>query len=262
MTREETITSLISRKKYLESIISLCKKKLESAPEGRIATSRSNGTVQFYFYDNCSTKRKYLNDKSLIKRLVSKDYHSKLLSCAESELHHISRFLEGISKTTVEEVFKLYPEAKRSLITPLCIDNETFAKQWAEADYPTLDFETNEEYVSNGGERYRSKSEMLIADALKDAGVPFRYECRLDLNGYGPVYPDFTVLNKRNRRIFYHEHLGMMENPDYSVKNLRKINAYEKNGFLQGKQLILTYESEHVHLDMNVINKIIKEFYL
>ncbi|MGN0240821.1 MAG: hypothetical protein ACI4CS_03960 [Candidatus Weimeria sp.] len=262
MTREETITSLISRKKYLESIISLCKKKLESAPEGRVATSRSNGVDQFYFYNNCSTKRKYLNDKSLIEKLVSKDYHSKLLSCAESELHYISRFLEGISKTTVEEVFKLFPEAKSSFITPLCVDNETFAKQWAEADYDTLDLDTKEEYISNDGKRYRSKSELLIANALNDAGVPFKYECRLYLKGYGPIYPDFTVLNRRNGQVFYHEHLGMLESPEYLIKNLQKINAYEKNGIMQGKQLIMTFESEHVHLDLNIMNKIIKEFYL
>lgn len=262
MTREDTIISLSSRRKFLESIISFCRKKLASAPEGRVATSQSNGVVQFYFYNNCKGKRKYLSDKVLIEKLVSKEYFSKLLSCAENELQHITRFLEGMSKTPVEEIYKCFPEAKRKLIAPPCIDNDTFAKQWIEADYPRLDFKINEEYISNDGERYRSKSELLIANALKEAGIPFRYECRLDLKGYGPVYPDFTVLNKRTRNVFYHEHLGMMEKPDYIIKNLQKINAYEKNGFMQGKQLILTFESEYVNFDMNIINKIIKEFYL
>ncbi len=121
--------------------------------------------------------------------------------------------------------------------------------------------EIREEFSSDD-ERYRSKSEFLIASALKDAGVPFRYECSLYLNGYGTVYPDFTVLNKRTRRVFYHEHLGMMDDINYVLKNLQKIHAYEKNGIIQGRQLILTYESRNQHLDMGIIRKIIEEFYL
>ena len=82
------------------------------------------------------------------------------------------------------------------------------------------------------------------------------------MKGYGYVYPDFTVLNKRTREVFYHEHLGMLEDSEYLLKNLQKIHAYEKNGFIQGKQLILTYESENVHLDMGIIKQIINEFYV
>ena len=54
----------------------------------------------------------------------------------------------------------------------------------------------------------------------------------------------------------------MLEDSDYLIKNLQKIHAYEKNGFIQGKQLILTYESENVHLDMGIIKQIINEFYV
>jgi hypothetical protein len=262
MTREELITLLKSRKKYLETIISLCEEKLASAPEGHLIASRSHGTAQYYFCDDSDFNRTYLNDKNLAEKLVSKDYHSKVLSSARKELGIISRFLKGISIVPIEEIYRHLPSMKQELVQPICIDKETYAKQWAEAEYPKLDFKIGEEFISNDGKRYRSKSELLIANALKDAGVPFRYECRLDLKGYSSVYPDFTVLNKRTGQVYYHEHLGMMENSDYLIKNLQKINAYEKNGIMQGKQLILTYESEHVNLDMNVINNIIKEFYI
>lgn len=87
--------------------------------------------------------------------------------------------------------------------------------------------EIREEFSSDD-ERYRSKSEFLIASALKDAGVPFRYECSLYLNGYGTVYPDFTVLNKRTRRVFYHEHLGMMDDINYVLNPPENSRLREK----------------------------------
>ena len=54
----------------------------------------------------------------------------------------------------------------------------------------------------------------------------------------------------------------MMDDINYVLKNLQKIHAYEKNGIIQGRQLILTYESRNQHLDMGIIRKIIEEFYL
>ncbi|HAP02885.1 MAG TPA: hypothetical protein DCQ87_02470 [Lachnospiraceae bacterium] len=262
MTREELISYLTSRKKYLETIILSCQKKLEKAPEGHILASRCHGRTQYYFYNNYKEKRTYLSDILLAGRLISRDYHLKLLPSAENELRAITRFLNGISAAPIEEIYQRIPAVKRELIEPLCVDDETFAQQWASEKYTALDMQTGEEYTSNDSRHYRSKSELLIANALNDAGVPFRYECQLNLKGYGTVYPDFTVLNKRTRQVFYHEHLGMMEDSNYVFKNLQKINAYQKNGIMQGKQLILTYESENVRFDLNVINRIIEEFYL
>lgn len=48
-------------------------------------------------------------------------------------------------------------------------------------------------------ERVRSKSEVIIADILNQEGIPYRYECPLQLKGWGKVYPDFTVLSERER---------------------------------------------------------------
>lgn len=262
MTREEIFTSLISRKKYLEEIISSCNAELKSAPEGRMVASRSHGVPQFHFYDSSSRKRTYLNDSTMIGKLASKDYYSQLLSIAQKELQHINQFLKYDSEVSVEDVYKQMPVLKQDLVEPVCMDDETYAQRWTSETFTALNLETSEEYTSDGTNKYRSKSESLIANELEKAGVPFRYEARLDLKGYGYVYPDFTVLNKRTREVFYHEHLGMLEDSDYLIKNLQKIHAYEKNGFIQGKQLILTYESENVHLDMGIIKQIINEFYV
>ena len=60
--------------------------------------------------------------------------------------------------------------------------------------------------------------------------MAYLYECRLNLIGLGTVHPDFLVLDIKNRRTIVWEHLGKMQDPGYVERNLRKINAYLKNG--------------------------------
>lgn len=260
MVREEIIASIFSRKKYLEQIIDRCRSELKSAPAGSLIASCSHGVAQYYVY--ADGRRAYTKDALLAERLAYKCYYSALMKRAESELSRLTSFLEKCRDASVEDVYRDLPELKKPLIKPLCVDNDTYAEWWMSQQYKSLNYETSEEYSTNGSDRYRSKSESMIAACLREAGIPFRYECQLHLKGFGDIYPDFTVLNRRTREVFYHEHFGMMENADYAAKALQKINAYEKNGLLQGRKLITTFESEHVHIDMRVVQKIIEEFYL
>ena len=51
-----------------------------------------------------------------------------------------------------------------------------------------------------------------------------------------------------------------MDEPDYARKAIRKIETYEKNGILPGKNLILTFETSQSILDMKVVEKLTKEY--
>ena len=46
--------------------------------------------------------------------------------------------------------------------------------------------------------------------------------------------PDFTVINKRTGKMFLYEHLGKMDDENYVASNMRKLDLYEKNGYLLG----------------------------
>ena len=108
----------------------------------------------------------------------------------------------------------------------------------------------------------RSKTELFIANSLYGANVAYLYECRLNLIGHGTVYPDFLVLDIKNRRTIVWEHLGKMHDPGYVERNLRKINAYLKNGYVLGETLILTFESTNIPIDTTIIEGIIKHYFL
>ena len=58
----------------------------------------------------------------------------------------------------------------------------------------------------------------------------------------------------------YWEHLGMMDEPDYAEKALRKISCYEQNGLWQGDKLILTYETKAISLNQKLIGQVIQHY--
>lgn len=97
---------------------------------------------------------------------------------------------------------------------------------------------------------------------MNKEGVPYRYEFPIHLNGIGKVYPDFTVLNKRERKEMHWEHLGMMDDPDYAEKAVRKIEMYQNNGFFPGDKLILTYETKMNPINPQTVMLIIQRYLL
>ena len=102
----------------------------------------------------------------------------------------------------------------------------------------------------------RSKSELLIAEALESTGVDFVYEKPLTLGGQ-TRYPDFTIEDEISGRTIYWEHLGMLDRADYRDAWERKLAWYRANGVLPVDEdsdgeavLVQTTDSTKSGLDM------------
>jgi hypothetical protein len=54
----------------------------------------------------------------------------------------------------------------------------------------------------------------------------------------------------------------MMDNIAYANKNIAKIQTYEQNGFLAGKNMIMTFESSLTPLGSSSIKNKIEEYLL
>ena len=142
----------------------------------------------------------------------------------------------------------------------IIVPDEDFIKAWREMEYRGKGFrEDAPEYYTDKGERVRSKSEILIANALNRNHIPYRYECPLYLAGYGTIHPDFTVLNVRLRKEMYWEHLGMMDDISYVENALQKITMYMQNGIFLNDNLIITYETKRNPLNQKVIKIVMKK---
>ncbi|MBQ9393961.1 MAG: AAA family ATPase [Proteobacteria bacterium] len=119
-------------------------------------------------------------------------------------------------------------------------------------------YEYNLIHKTKRGEMVRSKSEVIIADALFNAGIDYSYEEELTLNNGVPAHPDFTIHIGGNA--IYWEHLGMLQKEDYRRKWDIKRKTYEKNGIVEGRNLIVSKDGLDGSIDSQEIDQLIKEF--
>ena len=110
----------------------------------------------------------------------------------------------------------------------------------------------------------RSKSELVIAEALSHAGVVFEYEKPLTLCG-STRYPDFTIEDDISGRTIYWEHLGMLDRDDYRRSWAAKLGWYRANGILPVEEggapsgTLLTTTEAGGHFDAAVVQQLIRK---
>ena len=117
-------------------------------------------------------------------------------------------------------------------------------------------------YLTENGELVRSKSEWIIADKLKAAGIKYQYEQPLVLDGVERL-PDFTIRDEDAGAVWYWEHNGMLSDDEYKRRWERKKAAYHKANILslpppdqddgRNGTLLITEEREGMGLDLNAI---------
>ncbi len=107
------------------------------------------------------------------------------------------------------------------------------------------------------GELVRSKSEVIIANALYYHHLEYVYEPELVLEGI-MKRPDFKIIDDDTGETWYWEHCGLMDNPRYKKRWEDKKAFYQKNGIEEGKNLIITYDEEGT-LDSQKVEQIIEE---
>ena len=233
---------------------------------------KEKGMYRYYKYNSKDGKKTYLGaDKTgEIRALENKGYWKKLKKCAEREkecLEEIGRKLDVMPHW--HEVFYGIREEKRHLIAPIVKSPDCFSERdlqiWKmnrfknRNDRPTAN-------VTMNGENVKSKSELIIADRLRNAGVPYHYESDKlitdEFKGrYMKWHPDFRVLNQRTGREYWWEHFGRMGDPEYFASCMYKLETYARNGLYLGDNLIITMESDSVTLGTDYIDLLIERFF-
>lgn len=106
-------------------------------------------------------------------------------------------------------------------------------------------WDLNKIYSTLKGESVRSKSEVIIANALFNANVNYEYEQALIAPNGTKISPDFTI--ELNDVTYYLEHVGMLNNEQYSERWLNKKRIYDE---FYKENLKLTYESPNLSTDI------------
>ena len=238
--------------------------KLKNLPDYGVKASTVRGCHQYYLVDKESGKRKYAGKEKykLIKKLIQKEYAVSVDKKLFDLRKKLSKFISSYDINEIEALYEKLPNSRKSMLVPIIEPTAVFVQKWtAENPGKQNTFPQEGQYHTNRGEMVRSKSEKIIADALAKYKVPYQYEPLLEL-GYNTVYPDFVALNLRTRKTIYWEHLGMTSDAEYAIKNFKKIQTYEKYGYLQGRDLITTMESSEEPIDVKLVEKKIIEFLL
>lgn len=258
--------NLEQRIKELRSVIQKKEKSLADAPEGTIHLFESTDRKQFYYKaGHGETKRKYIkkNNRQTISALCQKDYDQKVLDAAKKELKQLEKLEIQYPALVYEEVYDALAAGRKEYVKPIRSTDEDFVKKWERIEYnPKMFHDDAPEFFTEKGERVRSKTEILIANALKKHGVPYHYEKPLDLNQGFLIHPDFTILNIRLRKEYYWEHMGIMDDPHYLEKALQRITQYERKGLFPGTELILTYETIKNPISSRTIDDLIEHYLL
>ncbi|MDE6537319.1 MAG: AAA family ATPase, partial [Muribaculaceae bacterium] len=104
----------------------------------------------------------------------------------------------------------------------------------------------------------RSKSEVIIANEIISAGIPFKYEEPLDDNKGKYLLPDFTFVDDSGETIIW-EHLGMLGVPAYREAWERKLKRYQDMGFEEGENLFVTKDNPDGSFNSEEVIKVINE---
>ena len=253
---------LLVRYELLSKSIVGIEKRIEQLPEGRLNVRHQNKKSYYYLYGNDKTET-YLGprDTELIADIIQKDYLKRVLKEANCELKAIEKMLQIYPDALAEDVYAQLPDARKLFATPINICDDSFAKKWMEMPYRRKPFKKDApEFYTLKGERVRSKSEVIIADRLRENGIPYRYECPLKV-GNKIIHPDFTILRTSDRKILYHEHCGKMGDQQYVDDMLTRAKDYNQAGIILGDRLFYTFESETMPLDVTLLDNIIRQHY-
>lgn len=253
------------RKELLQKIVKEKRAAVKKVPPGSMKFVRRKSRTEYYWRKPGTGKYVYLNmdKRDFAAALAQKSYDEKILKAARAELKLITKLIRTYEPDVIDAVYSQSPKERRCLIKPVWLSDEEFREKWMEQESCMKGFaEGDPEYYADKGERVRSKSEILIANTMYHLGVDYLFECEIYLNGFGVVHPDFCVLDLKNRRTVIWEHLGKMGDPDYVERNLRRINAYLRNGYVIGETLILTFESAAQPLNTREVERIVRHYFL
>ena len=270
MNKSQIIESISSRISFLDNLISRNNSLSANKSKSHLIVSTTRKVARYYQITGKgkSTTRTYVSDTNELKALAENTYQEKLIKAAVKEKAKLERCIRALTirseNSDIEEVFDSLQEPIKALVKPYEETDEGYARKWQAKRKRAIRIDSSHQYKTDRGEYVRSKSEALIANRLLAKGIPYAYEydCFFDESTGFSLHPDFTVLNKRTRKEFIWEHCGRMDDDQYCNMTLHRILVFAGCGYIQGKNLLFSYETNASPINMDYIDILINEFLL
>jgi ATP-dependent exoDNAse (exonuclease V), alpha subunit - helicase superfamily I member len=121
---------------------------------------------------------------------------------------------------------------------------------------------------SGKGEPMRSKSEVIVADALAEAGIDYVYEQKFTGDDGQVRYPDFTIEDSETGTKYIWEHCGLLENESYRARWERKLLWFRSQRIVPREEgggemgtLIISRDTPQGGISSQEIKAIIKDIW-
>ena len=216
-------------------------------------------------------RRKYLgNDSNLDVINVKKLKYAKATAAILSEdIRLLELLTKGFVNADYETVNNSLPFTYR---TNALMDKDGSLKaslpkealQWKEreerekAKYPPYRPEQLK-HPAMDGTLMRSKSEVIIANIMLMAGIPFVYEVPMFIDRQ-MILPDFKILSLVDlKTVIIIEHQGMVFVDDYADKFMRSLKQYLKTEWIPNQNLFFTFDNARETLDVRQVTSILRK---
>lgn len=260
----------------LEKLYKKVDKQLTNVPEGCLKWQNIKGKTYYYHQymvkDNenknvgSKIRTEYIRkDSTLAKDLANKQYYSVLKSTIINNLKCLKTFVNRYYDDKMDNIYDSLNDARKKLVIPLYLTIKEQVRTWSEEEYEeNNNYPENLRYETEQGEIVRSKSEVIIANILfkHREDILYKYEKPLTLVIDGrekQVHPDFTIINVHTGKITYWEHAGLMDDAHYVNEFVRKMNSYVTNGLVIGRDVVVSYETQSLPLDIKVVKRMVQE---
>ena len=247
--------------KNYEYLYEMFKSELAAKPEGKLLYQNNGSYKQFLQLTNENGKnvRRGINrDEQKIRALASKEFCSRAMPILENNISALRKaiarqipFDPGSSLESLTKSYAMLPEEyffdRDKLVISAGLDEELIDKikrheAWWKTPYTEYwGYPERKTKTTSRGQKVRSISELLIAEALYKYSIPFHYEEELKI-GEKTFAPDFTFEDAGYTK-FYLDYFGMMSDPVYARRNFNKLREYHDFGLVPGDNLIVAFDS-------------------
>lgn len=256
--------------KYKKMLMVMDKFK-EKEPKGYLKyQDRGGRTFYYHMQKNEATgkvEKRYIkkSEEDLARRLAQKQYYSRIRPIVEMNKQLLEKMLKRYDEDGINREYDRLPIYRKILIIPILGSKEEIIRRWyKKANGSMAPYPEYRVYKTEQGELVRSKSEVIIANALyahRDV-LLYEYERPLEVVRSGHksiIHPDFTILNLKTGRIKYWEHAGILDAGKYADDFVERERIYINNDFLPGVDLIHSYETSNTPLNIDTIRQIINK---
>ena len=222
---------------HYEIEIKEIKQELKTLPTGFLVKRGAQ-----YYKKTGSTQTGITKDHQKIKQLARKAYLSRRLKHLEWN-YSLAKKQSGLYKTEDPlEIIRGLPSTYQ-MMPDAYFFHPSVHENFERIIVGNVCYPDGLIYLTDSGISVRSKSERIIANALDQNGITYRYEAVLELDGVNKC-PDFTIIRPFDGKVIIWEHLGLIDQDKYRQQAIEKIALYVQCGFFPADNLICTYEQD------------------